>query len=105
MFVSTVIVCLFFFLGFAPFHGGEAILLVSVLRSPSPLTSSQDDKVLGYVTSAGFGHALQRTIAFGYIPSEVAEQTRFTIEAFGKPFAVTRGPRVLYDPKQLRLKC
>lgn len=83
--------CSFWVDGFAPFLGGEAILL--------------GDQVLGYVTSAGFGHALQKTIAFGYIPAAVADQTRFTIEAFGEPFAVTRGPRVLYDPKQLRLKC
>jgi len=76
--------------GFAPFHGGETIL--------------HDGAVVGSVTSAGFGHTLQKTIAFGYVPSALAAAGAFTIVAFGDAHAVTRGPRCLYDPKNERLK-
>ena len=76
--------------GFAPFHGGETVL--------------HDGKVVGSTTSAGFGHTLHRTIAFGYVPADLAAETDFEIAAFGKPYAATRGPRCLYDPKNERLK-
>ena len=48
--------------GFAPFHGGETIL--------------HGGKVVGSTTSAGFGHTLQRTIAFGYVPADLGEGRR-----------------------------
>ena len=76
--------------GFAPFHGGETIL--------------KDGAVVGSVTSAGFGHTLQKTIAFGYLPAAIAGETDFEISAFGRTYAAKRGPRTLYDPKGERLK-
>jgi 4-methylaminobutanoate oxidase (formaldehyde-forming) len=76
--------------GFAPFHGGETIF--------------HDGKVVGSVTSAGFGHTLKKTIAFGYVPAALASETAFAISAFGKRYPVIRGPRCLYDPKGERLK-
>ncbi len=50
-------------------------------------------------SSTGYGYTLGKTIAFGYLPTELAGETGFGIEAFGKAYAATRGPRVLYDPK------
>jgi 4-methylaminobutanoate oxidase (formaldehyde-forming) len=82
--------CSFTVEGFAPFHGGETIL--------------HQEKVVGQTSSAGYGHTLGKTIAFGYVPVEVTGETAFTIEAFGKAYVATRGPRCLYDPKGLRLK-
>jgi glycine cleavage system aminomethyltransferase T len=76
--------------GFAPFHGGEAIL--------------HDGKVVSVTTSAGFGHALGRSIAFGYLPAELSGSDGFTIEAFGKAYKATRGPRCLYDAEMRRLR-
>ncbi|HMN88174.1 MAG TPA: glycine cleavage T C-terminal barrel domain-containing protein, partial [Bauldia sp.] len=76
--------------GFAPFHGGETIL--------------HDGRVVGSVSSAGFGHTLQKTIAFGYVPAALAGEGAFTIVAFGDSFPAVRGPRTLYDPKNARLK-
>ncbi len=82
--------CSFTIEGFAPLHGGEAILL--------------DGKVQGSTTSVGFGHTLGKTIAFGYLPTEAADQKDFVIEAFGKNYTATRGKRCLYDAKMERLK-
>jgi 4-methylaminobutanoate oxidase (formaldehyde-forming) len=76
--------------GFAPFHGGETIL--------------KDGVVVGSVTSAGFGHTLRKTVAFGYLPASIAGETEFEISAFGRSYAARRGPRTLYDPKGERLK-
>jgi glycine cleavage system aminomethyltransferase T/glycine/D-amino acid oxidase-like deaminating enzyme len=76
--------------GFAPFHGGETVLL--------------DGRPVGSLSSAGHGHHLGKTIGFGYLPAHIAGVNDFTIEAFGKAYRATRGPRCLYDPKMERLK-
>ena len=76
--------------GFAPFHGGEAIIL--------------DGVVVGRTTSTAYGHTLKKTIAFGYLDVEHASAKEFEIEAFGKTYQAERGPRTLYDAKMERLK-
>ena len=82
--------CTFTIDGFAPLHGGEAIL--------------KDGKVVGSTSSAGYGHHLGKTIAFGYVPAEIAGEKDFAIEAFGKSYPAVRGPRCLYDAKMERLR-
>jgi glycine cleavage system aminomethyltransferase T/glycine/D-amino acid oxidase-like deaminating enzyme len=76
--------------GFAPFHGGETIL--------------HRGKIVGSVTSAGFGHTVQKTVALGYLPVEVIAEDDFDIVAFGDGYKAARGPRCLYDPQNQRLK-
>ena len=76
--------------GFAPFHGGEAVLL--------------DGKVVGSTASTGYGYTLGKTIAFGYLPTEIATGEHFQIEAFGRTYEARRGARTLYDAKMERLK-
>jgi glycine cleavage system aminomethyltransferase T/glycine/D-amino acid oxidase-like deaminating enzyme len=76
--------------GFAPLHGGEAIV--------------HDGVVVASTTSAGFGHTLGQSIAFGYLPTALAGQTEFAIEAFGHSYAARRGRRCLYDPNMERLR-
>jgi len=76
--------------GFAPFHGGEAVMV--------------DGKVVGSTSSTGYGYTLGRTIAFGYLPADIAGRTDFEIEAFGKVYSARRGARTLYDAKMERLK-
>ncbi len=82
--------CSFTIEGFAPLHGGEAIVW--------------DGNILGSTTSVGYGHTLGKTIAFGYLPTSHAENTDFKIEAFGKSYDARRGARCLYDAKMERLK-
>jgi glycine cleavage system aminomethyltransferase T/glycine/D-amino acid oxidase-like deaminating enzyme len=82
--------CTFVVEDFAPFHGGEAILL--------------NGEVVGRTTSTGYGHSVGKTIAFGYLPVEASKQTSFEIEAFGKIYPAQRVPRCLYDPQMARLK-
>ena len=68
--------CSFTVDGFAPFHGGEAILLNGV--------------VVGSTSSVGFGHTLGKTIALGYLAVDVAGESGFEIEAFGQAHRATR---------------
>jgi 4-methylaminobutanoate oxidase (formaldehyde-forming) len=82
--------CSFTVEGFAPFHGGEALLHRGVVVSST--------------SSAGYGHRLGKTIAFAYLPVELSTELNFEIEAFGHTYRARRGPRVLYDPKMERLK-
>jgi dimethylglycine dehydrogenase len=60
--------------------------------------------VTGLVTSAGYGHHLRQSIAFGYAPVSLGDRADFEIEAFGQRYAAKKGPRVLYDAKLERLK-
>jgi 4-methylaminobutanoate oxidase (formaldehyde-forming) len=76
--------------GFVPLHGGEPVIA--------------DGKVVGQLSSAGYGHHLKKSIGFGYLPAALGDRRDFLIEAFGRTHAATRGPRVLYDPRMERLK-
>jgi glycine cleavage system aminomethyltransferase T len=49
-----------------------------------------EGKVASYVSSANFGYTVGKSIAYGYLPAELAEPgTKLDIEWFGKPYAVT----------------
>ncbi len=82
--------CAFTVEGFAPFHGGEAII--------------HNGKVVGNTTSAGYGHRIGKTVALGYLPVEIAKEKAFQIEAFGTSHEAVRGPRCHYDPQMQRLR-
>lgn len=76
--------------GFAPLIGGEAILV--------------NGEVVATTTSAGYGYTLEKTIAFGYLPSSLAAEAELSIEAYGRRYSATRGSRSLYDPKGEKLR-
>jgi len=80
--------------GFAPLHGGEPIL--------------HNGSLTGSVTSAGYGHTLGRTIAFGLLSTDMddaaCQDGKFQIEVFGKLWDATRSARCLYDPGMQHLK-
>jgi 4-methylaminobutanoate oxidase (formaldehyde-forming) len=63
-----------------------------------------DDAVVGFTTSANFGHTVGKPIAYGYLPIELTDRTDFVIEVYGEPIPATRHDGALYDPKNSRLK-
>jgi sarcosine dehydrogenase len=63
-----------------------------------------DDRVVGFTTSANFGHTIGKPIAYGYLPIELCERTEFIIEVYGEPIRATRHDGALYDPANARLK-
>ena len=62
-------------------------------------------EIVGRVTSGGYGFAVERSIAYAYLPPDrAAVATRGEVEVFGEwiGFEVTREP--LYDPAGERIR-
>ncbi|HEY9550419.1 MAG TPA: glycine cleavage T C-terminal barrel domain-containing protein [Kiloniellaceae bacterium] len=76
--------------GAMPVFGGETIL--------------KDSRVVGLVSSGGFGTTVGKTVLYGYLPSELAGETAFDVEAFGEHYPAQRVEGPLYDPANIRLK-
>ena len=63
-----------------------------------------DGAVVGFTTSANFGHTIGKPIASGYLPIELADRADFVIEVYGEPIPAIRHDGALYDPKNIRLR-
>jgi len=64
-----------------------------------------DSKVVGWVTSGGFGHCVNRSIALAYIPAPLAEHTDgFEVEILGERRRAQRVAHALYDPSGERMR-
>jgi sarcosine dehydrogenase len=70
--------------------GGEAIIA--------------DSAVVGFTTSANFGHTVGKPIAYGYVPIEFADRSDFVVEVYGDPIRAVRHDGPLYDPQGVRLR-
>jgi 4-methylaminobutanoate oxidase (formaldehyde-forming) len=64
----------------------------------------QSGEVVGFTTSANFGHTVGKPIAYGYLPIEHCQRRDFVIEVYGEPIAAVRHDRPLYDPENARLR-
>jgi dimethylglycine dehydrogenase len=64
-----------------------------------------DGKVVGAVTSGGYGHSVQTSIAMGYVPSELAGTDRgFEVEIIGARRAARPLDAAAFDPQGLRMR-
>ena len=63
-----------------------------------------DGSIVGRVTSAGYGYAVERSIAYAYLPPDAPIGSRGEIDVFGEwvGFEVMREP--LYDPTNARIR-
>jgi glycine cleavage system aminomethyltransferase T len=59
--------------------------------------------VIETVTSGGYGHTVGKSVAYGFVPSELAKETSFEIEAFGQRHAATRSAKAPYDPDRRKI--
>ena len=67
-------------------------------------TITRRGKVVGSVSSGGYGHTVGKTIALGYLPaSETDHPDGFAIEVFGETIPATRLTKALYDPERRRI--
>ena len=65
----------------------------------------KDNKCVGYVTSGGYAHHVKKSVAFGYLPIELAEKdTELEIEINGKFYSAFTIEEPLYDPKGLKMR-
>jgi len=65
----------------------------------------KDGKVVGFVTSGGYAHFVEKSVAIGFLPSEtIADGTEVEIEILGdlRPAKVVMAP--LFDPKAERMR-
>ena len=68
-------------------------------------TIFKGERRVGLATSCGYGHRLGKTIALGYVRSDLAEEgQQVEIETFGVRRAATVTREPLYDPENVRLK-
>ena len=64
-----------------------------------------DSRIVGRVTSGGYGFAVERSIAYGYLPSDEAEiGTRGEVEVFGEWVGFEVAGEPLYDPRGARIR-
>ena len=64
-----------------------------------------DDKVVGWVTSGGYGHTVGKSLALGYVENAVAGETAgFAVELMGERRRALRSPGALVDPQGLRMR-
>jgi dimethylglycine dehydrogenase len=65
----------------------------------------QGDKRVGMTSSGGFGHRVGKSIAFGYVPPELAAPgTQLEVEVLGDKRQAAVAAMPLYDPKNERMK-
>ena len=69
--------------------------------------SGTTGKVIGWVTSGGYGHFVERSLAQGYVPKALAGDTAagaFEIEILGerRPASIIAAP--LFDPEGARMR-
>jgi dimethylglycine dehydrogenase len=65
----------------------------------------QDGKVVGWVTSGGYAHFVDRSLAQGYIPKELAMNgSGFEIEILGERRAARIQAEPLFDPEGARMR-
>ncbi len=64
-----------------------------------------DERIVGRVTSGGYGFAVERSIAYAYLPPETAAiGTRGEIEVFGRWIGFTAVAEPLWDPTGERIR-
>jgi glycine cleavage system aminomethyltransferase T len=63
------------------------------------------NKVIGIVTSGGYGHTIKKPIAYGYLPTNYSKPgTRLQIEVAAKRYEATVEKEPLYDPLNEKVK-
>jgi dimethylglycine dehydrogenase len=64
-----------------------------------------DGKVVGWITSGGYGHQVGASIALGYVPAALASATSgFEIEILGERRSASVQAHALYDPAGDRMR-
>jgi dimethylglycine dehydrogenase len=63
------------------------------------------DTVRGWVTSGGFAHASGVSVAMGYVPKDIADESGgWSIEILGRRYDARPQRRALFDPEGSRLR-
>ncbi|MEM9278636.1 MAG: glycine cleavage T C-terminal barrel domain-containing protein, partial [Pseudomonadota bacterium] len=74
---------------------------------PEPPARDGDWRVVGWITSGGYGHSVKASLGQGYIPTELAERDEeglFEIEILGVRRAARINIEPLFDPAGERMR-
>ncbi len=64
-----------------------------------------DGKVVGWVTSGGYGHGVGRSLALAYVPKDLAmASSGFEIELIGERRPAKRIDGAAYDPRGIEMR-
>ena len=62
-------------------------------------------EVVGFITSGGFGHCVNKSIAMGYVESAISEESEeLTVMILGQPRPARLAPHALVDPAGLKMR-
>ncbi len=65
----------------------------------------KDGQVVGFVTSGGYAHFAEKSVAIGFLPVEMIEEgVQVEIEILGEMYKAIRITEALFDPKNERMR-
>ena len=92
-------------------RGGDKLKLVTFLVEADRADALGDEPILldgtcvGWVTSGGYAHGAQVSVALGYVPKEVADKEEgWSIDILGKNYAATPQRTTLFDHRNERMR-
>jgi dimethylglycine dehydrogenase len=91
-------------------HGGDRRLITLDVRARDADAIGDEPiwhagRVVGWVTSGGYGHSVQKSLALGYVEREVAgESAGFEVELIGERCPAVRLAGAAFDPDGLRMR-
>ena len=92
----------------APHGYGAPRFDASGNETPKAVTQIDGDwRVVGWVTSGGYGHSVGESLAQGYVPARLAQQTAtnfFEIEILGQRCAAQLIEQPLFDPSGSKMR-
>ncbi len=90
-------------------HGYGAARFDAAGKSCPPINSQHDEnwRVVGWVTSGGYGHYVKQSLAQGYIPAALATgdgNVQFQIEILGQRYTADLALEPPFDPTGVRMR-
>jgi dimethylglycine dehydrogenase len=91
-------------------HGGDRRLITLDVRARDADAIGDEPiwhagRVVGWVTSGGYGHSVQKSLALGYVEREVAgESVGFEVELIGERCPAVRLAGPAFDPDGARMR-
>ncbi len=77
----------------------------AVALGGEPVRLTDPDRIVGPVTSGGYGYTVARSIAYAYLPAEVGEGAAVAVQVDGTWVPAAVAPTPLYDPSGARVRC
>ena len=95
--------------------GAKSMLVQFALEDPAPLLYHnepiyRDGKIVGYITSGMYGHALGSAIGLGYVKNKAGidaayvEGGSYELEVAGKRFAARASIKPMFDPDNAKIR-